>query len=174
MGYFKRNSGEDIRYVSRIIPVPHPRIDVYGPTIMCGLLQVSPNIDAIPGEVAARERRTLEEMTQSTGPSESYMATPPQLKAQRGSKSVLGLKGVLRVLYSKGLLRAEVLLSLGSGVELTNTDLGKAPALRTVIAPCLGLVIVEASPSIPRLIHPTLQGTSGQASYRPPEIGTRV
>jgi len=129
------------------------------PAVACRFLLVSLNIDAILGEVTIRRRRKkLEEMTQGNGLSDAYTATLSRLKAQKGYKSVLGLKALMWVVYSERPLRAEE-LCYALGVEIGSTDLDPedVPALRTLVASCLGLVIVEASSSIVRLVHFTLQ-----------------
>ena len=116
-------------------------------------------MDAILGEVTIRRRRKkLEEMTQGNGLSEAYTATLLRLKTQKGYKSVLGLKVLMWVLYSERLLRAEE-LCYALGVEIGSADLDpdNVPTLRTLLSSCLGLVTVEASSSIVRLVHFTLQ-----------------
>ena len=120
---------------------------------------MSLNIDAILGEVTIRQRRKkLEEMTQGNGLGDAYTATLGRLKAQKGNKSVLGLKVLMWVLYSERPLRTEELCH-ALGVEMGSADLDpeNVPALRTLIASCLGLVTVEASSSTVRLVHFTLQ-----------------
>jgi len=122
-------------------------------------LLVSLNIDAILAEVTIRARRNkLEEMTLGHGLSDAYMATLTRLKAQKGHKSVLGLKVLMWVLYSERPLRAHE-LSHALGVEIGSTDLDpeSVPGLRTLVSSCLGLVTVEASSSTVRLVHFTLQ-----------------
>ena len=122
-------------------------------------LLVSLNIDAILGEVTIRQRRKkLEEMTQGNGLSDTYTATLSRLKAQKGNRSVLGLKVLMWVLHSERPLRAKELCH-ALGVEVGSTDLDpeNIPALRTLVASCLGLVIVEASSSTVRLVHFTLK-----------------
>ena len=65
-------------------------------------------MDAILGEVTIRQRRKkLEEMTQGNGLSDAYTATLLRLKAQKGYKSVLGLKVLMWVLYSERPLQAK-------------------------------------------------------------------
>jgi len=145
--------------VSKSIRYPHPINDVYLPTIVCRFLLVSLNIDAILGEVTIRQRRKkLEEMAQGNGLSGAYAATLSRLRAQKGYKSVLGLKVLMWVLYSERPLRAEELRH-ALGVEIGSADLDpeNIPALRTLVASCLGLVTVEASSSTVRLVHFTLQ-----------------
>jgi len=122
-------------------------------------LLVSLNIDSILGEVTIRARRKkLEEMTLGNGLSDAYTATLTRLKAQKGHKSVLGLKVLMWVLYSERPLRTQE-LSHALGVEIGSTDLDpeSVPALRTLVSSCLGLVTVEVSSSTVRLVHFTLQ-----------------
>ena len=149
----------DIKYVSRSIRHPGLIIDVYLPTIVSRFLLVSLSIEGILGEVTIRQRRKkLEEMTQGNGLSDAYTATLSRLKAQKGYKSELGLKVLMWVLYSKRPLRADELCH-ALGVEIGSTDLDpeNVPALRTLVASCLGLVTVEASSFAVRLVHFTLQ-----------------
>ena len=133
--------------------------DVYLPRIVCRFLLVSLSIDAILGKVTIRQRRKkLEQTTQGDGLSDAYTATLTRLKAQKGYKSVLGLKALMWVLYSERPLQPEELRH-ALGVEIGFSDLipGNVPALRTILASCLGLVTVEASSSIVQLVHPTLR-----------------
>ena len=127
--------------------------------IMCRFLLVSLNIDAILGEVTIRRRRKkLEEMARGNGLSDAYTATLTRLKAQKGYKSVLGWKVLMWVLYSERPLRAQELChALGVDTESADLDLNNVPALRTLLASCLGLVTVEASSSTVRMVHFTLQ-----------------
>ena len=119
-------------------------------------LLVSLNMDAILGEVTIRRRKKkLEGITQGNGLSDAYTATLSRLKAQKGYKSVLGLKVLMWVLYSERPLRGEELCH-ALGVEIGSTDLDpeNVPALRTLVASCLGLITVEASSSSTvRLVH---------------------
>ena len=126
---------------------------------MCRFLLVSLNIDAILGEVTiGRRRKKLEEMARGNGLSDAYTATLTRLKAQKGYKSVLGLKVLMWVLYSERPLRAEELChALGVDTGSADLDPNNVPALRTLLASCLGLVTVEASSSTVRLVHFTLQ-----------------
>ena len=126
---------------------------------MCRFLLVSLQIDAILGEVTIRQRRKkLEEMTQGNGLGDAYTATLTRLKAQKGNKPILGMKVLMWVLYSERPLRAEELChALGVELGSLDLDLENVPALRTLLASCLGLVTVEASSSTIRLVHFTLQ-----------------
>jgi len=122
-------------------------------------LLVSLNLDAILGEVTIRQRRKkLEEMAQGNGLSDAYTATLSRLKAQKGYKSILGLKVLMWVVYSERPLRAgELCHALGVEIGSVDLDPENVPALQTLVASCLGLVAVEATSSIVRLVHFTLQ-----------------
>ena len=126
---------------------------------MCRFLLVSLNMDVILSEVTIRQRRRkLSEMTRGNGLIDAYTATLTRLKAQKGYKSVLGMKVLMWLLYSERPLRAEELCH-ALGVEIGSTDLDpeNVPMLRTLLASCLGLVTVEASSSTVRLVHFTLR-----------------
>jgi len=145
--------------VSRSNRPPHLIDDENLPTILCRFLLVSLNIEAILGEVTICQRRKkLEEMARGDGLSDAYTATITRLKAQKGNKSVLGFKVIMWVSHSQRPLRAEELCQ-ALGVEVGSADLDpkNVPALRMLLASCLGLVTVEASSSTIRLVHFTLQ-----------------
>jgi len=127
--------------------------------VCCRFLLVSLNIDAILGEVTIRQRRKkLEEITQGHGLSDVYTATLRRLKAQKGYKSVLGMKVLTWVLYSeRPLLTQELCHALGVEIGSADLDPENVPALRTLLSSCLGLVTVESSSSTVRLVHSTLQ-----------------
>jgi len=97
-------------------------------------------------------------MKRGNGLSDAYTATLRRLKAQTRNKSILGLKVLMWVLYSERPLRTEELCH-ALGVEMGSADLDpeNVPALRTLLAFCLGLVTVEASSSTVRLVHFTLR-----------------
>ena len=122
-------------------------------------LLVSLNIEAILGEVTiGQRRRKLEAMARGNGLSDAYAATLTRIKAQKGNKSMLGLKVLMWVLYSERPLRVEELCH-ALGVEIGSQDLDpkNIPVMRTLQSACLGLVTVEASPSTFRLVHFTLR-----------------
>jgi len=122
-------------------------------------LLVSLQIDAILGEVTIRQRRKkLEEMALGDGLNDAYTATLSRLKAQKGQKSVLGMKVLMWVLYSERPLRSQELChALGVEIGSADPDPENVPALRTLLSSCLGLVTVEASSSTVRLVHFTLR-----------------
>jgi len=109
--------------------------------------------------VTIRQRRKkLEEMARGNGLGDAYTGTLARLKAQKGNKSILGLKVLMWVLYSERPLRAEELRhALGVEIGSVDLDLENVPTLRTILASSLGLVTVEASSSTVRLVHFTLQ-----------------
>ena len=122
-------------------------------------LLVALHIDAVLGEVTIHQRRKkLKEMVQGNGLGDAYTATLARMKAQKGNKSVLGLKVLMWVLYSERPLRPQELCH-ALGVEIGSSDLEQEniPALRTLTASCFGLVTIEASSSTVRLVHFTLQ-----------------
>ena len=126
---------------------------------MFRFLLVSLSIDAILGEVTIRQRRKkLEETTQGNGLSDAYTATLARLKAQKGYKSVLGMKVLMWVSYSERPLKAQELRhALGVEIGSADHDPENLPALRTLLESCLGLVTLESSSSIVRPVHLTLQ-----------------
>jgi len=126
---------------------------------VCRFLLVSLNIDAILGEVTIRQRRKkLSKITQGGGLSDAYTATLERLKAQKGDKSALGMKVLMWVMYSeRPLLAQELCHALGVEIGSADLDPENVPALRILVASCLGLVTVEASSSIVRLVHFTLR-----------------
>jgi len=158
-GYCGNYSGQDVRYVSRSIWSTYFIIDLYLRTVLRRFLLVSLNMDAILGEVTIRQRRKkLREMTRGGRLGDAYTATLSRLKAQKGYKSVLGLKVLMWVLYSERPLLADELCH-ALGVEIGSADLDpeNIPTLRTVVSSCLGLVTIEANSSTVRLVHFTLQ-----------------
>jgi len=129
------------------------------PAIVCRFLLVSLSIDAILGEMTIRQRRKkLDEVKRGNGLSDAYTATLTRLKTQERGRSTLGLKVLTWVLYSERPLREEELCH-ALGVEMGSVDLDpeNVPALRILLASCLGLVTVEESSSTVRLVHATLQ-----------------
>jgi len=123
--------------------------------ITCRFLLISLHIDAILGEVTIRQRRKkLEEVIHGNGLGDAYATTLTRLKAQKGNRSILGLKVLMWVLYSGRPLQVEELChALGVELGSVNWDLENVPTLRTILASSLGLVTVEASSSTVRLVH---------------------
>jgi len=97
-------------------------------------------------------------MGRGNGLSDAYTATLSRLKAQKGNRPQLGLQALMWVLCSQRPLRAQELChALGVEVGSAELDPENIPALRTLLASCLGLLTVEESSSTVRLVHFTLQ-----------------
>ena len=97
--------------------------DEYLPKAIYRFLLVSLNIEALLAEVTIRQRRKkLEETTQGNRLSEAYIATLTRIKAQKGYKSVLGLKALMWVLHFGKAVTAEELCH-ALGVEIGSADL---------------------------------------------------
>ena len=126
---------------------------------MCRFLLASLNIEAILGGITIGQRRKiLQEMARGNGLGDAYTANLTRLKAQKGNRAELGQKALMWVLYSDIPLRTEELRH-ALGVEIGTAELNpeNIPALRTLLASCLGLLTVEESSSTVRLVHFTLQ-----------------
>ena len=104
-----------------------------------------------------QRRKKLGEMARGNGLGDAYSVTLRRLLAQKGNRPLLGLKALMWVLYSERPLRAEELCH-ALGVEVGSSDLDPEtiPALRTLLSSCLGLLKFEASSSIVRPVHFTL------------------
>src|SRR5437588_8943586 len=127
--------------------------------MVSSFLLVSLNIDAILGEITLHQRRKkLDEMTSGKGLGDAYAATLSRLKAQRRSRSKLGMDVLMWVSHSERPLHVDELCH-ALGVEEGSVDLNteNIPAIETLLACCLGLVTVEKSSSTVRLVHYTLQ-----------------
>ena len=97
-------------------------------------------------------------MARGNGLSDAYTATITRLKAQKGNRQGLGLQALMWVLCSERPLRAKELCdALGVEIGSAELDLENIPALRTILASCLGLLTVESSSSTVRLVHFTLR-----------------
>jgi len=122
-------------------------------------LLVSLAIGAILGEVTISERkRKLNEMTKGNNLGDVYGTTLERIKAQKGSKSKLGMDALMWISNSERPLEAsELCHALGVKIGSTDLDLENIPTIRTLIGCSLGLITVEASSSVVRLVHFTLQ-----------------
>ena len=127
--------------------------------MVCRFLLVSLCIDAILGEVTVSERkRKLNEMTKGNQLGDAYATTLDRVKAQKGSRSRLGMEALMWVLSSERPLQpSELCHALGVKIGSTDLDLENVPTIRAVIGCSLGLITVEASSSTVRLVHLTLQ-----------------
>ena len=126
---------------------------------MFRFLLVSLVIGAILGEVTVSERkRKLNEMTKGNHLGDVYGTTLERIKAQKGSKSRLGMDALMWVSNSERPLEAsELCHALGVKIGSTDLDLENVPTVRTLIGCSLGLITIEASSSLVRLVHFTLQ-----------------
>ena len=125
---------------------------------MFRFLLVSLAIDTILDEVTVLERkRKLDEMTRGNHLGDVYGTTLERIKAQKG-RSRLGIGALIWVSNSERPLRtSELCHALGVRIGSTDLDLEGVPTIRTLIGCSLGLITVEASSSIVRLVHFTLQ-----------------
>ena len=144
-------------------------INSYSLTIVPRFLLVSLSIDAILGEVTITERRQkLNEMTKGSHLGDAYATTIARMKAQKGSRSRLGMEALMWVSNSQRALQTtELCHALGVKVEspvldveniptiqpLPDLDVENIPTIRTLLACSLGLITVEASSSTVRLVH---------------------
>ena len=126
---------------------------------MFRFLLVSLAIDAILGGVTVSERkRKLEEMTGGNHLGDVYGITIERIKAQKGSRSKLGIDALMWISNSERPLKdSELCHALGVRIGSTDLDVENVPTIRTLIGSSFGLITVEASTSIVRLVHFTLQ-----------------
>ena len=104
-----------------------------------------------------QRRKKLDKMRQGNGLDDAYTANLRWVRAQKGYKSVLGMKALMWVLYSERPIQVQAPRHV-LGVKIGSSDLDpeNVPALRTLVASCLGLVTVEESSSTVRPVHFTL------------------
>ena len=126
---------------------------------MSSFLLVSLNIDAILGEITLHQRRKkLDEMTKGEGLGDAYAATISRIKTQQRSRSKLGMEVLMWLSHSERPLHVDELChALGVEEGSTYLNIRNIPAIETLLKCCLGLVTVEKSSSILRLVHYTLQ-----------------
>jgi len=97
-------------------------------------------------------------MTKGNHLGDVYGTTLERIKAQKGSRSRLGMDALMWVSNSERPLGAsELCHALGVGIGSADLDPENVPTIRTLIGSSLGLITVEASSSIVRLVHFTLQ-----------------
>ena len=127
--------------------------------MVCRFLLVSLGIDAILGEITISARRQkLDEMIKGSHLGDAYATTLARMKAQKGSRSRLGMEALMWVSNSERPLKTtELCHALGVKKGSANLDLENVPTIRTLLGCSLGLITVEASSSIVRLVHFTLQ-----------------
>ena len=116
-------------------------------------------MDAILGEITLHQRREkLGEMTKGEGLGDAYAATLSRMKAQQRNRSKLGMEVLMWVSHAERPLHIDELRH-ALGVEEGSVDLNtrNIPAVETLLACSLGLVMVEKSSSTVRPVHYTLQ-----------------
>jgi len=97
-------------------------------------------------------------MARGNGLSDAYTEALKRLNGQARNESELGMNVLMWVLHSERPLHAEELRhALGVEMESEDLDHENLPDIQIVLSSCLGLVTVEASSSIVRLVHFTLQ-----------------
>ena len=96
-------------------------------------------------------------MIQGNGLRDAYSATLARMKAQKGSKSKLGMEVLMWLSHSISPLYSHELCH-AMGVEIGSTDLDSQniPAIETLLGCCSGLVTFEALSHTVRLVHYTL------------------
>ena len=110
------------------------------------------------GEITlTRRRKKLDEMTNGDGLGGAYTETLSRIQAQPESRSKLGMDILMWVSHAERPLHVDELCH-AFGVEgTTDLDIGNIPAIESLLACSLGLVVVEESSSTVRLVHYTLQ-----------------
>jgi len=97
-------------------------------------------------------------MTKGNRLGDAYATTLARIKAQKGSRSRLGVEALMWVSNSERPLHtSELCHALGVKIGSRDINYENVPTIRTVLACSLGLVTVEASSSIARLVHFSLQ-----------------
>jgi len=127
--------------------------------MVCRFLLASLCIDAILGEVTVSERkRKLNEMTKGNHLGDAYATTLDRVKAQKGSRSRLGIEALMWVSSSERPLQpSELCHALGVKIGSADLDVENVPTIRALIGCSLGLIMMEESSSTVRLVHLTLQ-----------------
>ena len=127
--------------------------------MVCRFLLVSLGIDAILGEITISARRQkLDEIIKGNHLGDAYATTLARMKAQKGSKSRLGMEALIWVSNSERPLKThELCHALGVKIGSTDLDLENVPTIRTLLGCSLGLITVEVYTSTVRLVHFTLQ-----------------
>jgi len=120
---------------------------------------VSPSIEAILRETAVRRRtEKLKQIANSRDVGDVYPATLERIRAQGEDRAWLGMDAIMWIAYSEWPLSPDQLCQ-ALGVEIGSADLDSdnVPSIRSILNCGLGLVTVDSSSSVVRLIHFTLQ-----------------
>ena len=87
---------------------------------------------------------------------DAYSATLARIKAQKGSKSKLGMEALMWLSHSeRPFLANELCHALAVEIGSIDLDYQNIPSIETLLGCSLGLVIVEASSYTVRLVHYT-------------------
>jgi len=96
-------------------------------------------------------------MTKGNHLGDAYATTLAHVRAQKGSRSRLGIEALVRVSNSERPLHtSELCHALGVKIGSTDLDHENFPEIGTILACSLGLITVEASSSTVRFVHFTL------------------
>ena len=126
--------------------------------MVCRFLLVSLGIDAILEEVTISARRQKLDEINGNHLGDAYATTLARMKAQKGSRSRLGVEALMWVSNSERPLQtSELCHALGVKIGSADLDLENVPTIRTLLGCSLGLITIEASSSTVRLVHFTLQ-----------------
>ena len=88
----------------------------------------------------------------------AYATTLARMKAQKGSRSRLGIEALMWVSNSERPLHtSELCHALGVKIGSPDLNVENIPTIRTLLGCSLGLITVEASSSTARLVHFSLQ-----------------
>ena len=127
-------------------------------TVVSSFLLVSLNMDAILGEITlTRRRKKPDEMTKGDGLGGAYTETLSRIQAQPRSGSKLGIEVLMWVSHAERPLHVDELCHALGVERSSDLDIQNIPAIETLLACSLGLVVVEESSSTVRLVHYTLQ-----------------
>ena len=97
-------------------------------------------------------------MTKGNHLGDAYATTITRIKAQKGSRSRIGMEALMWVSNSERPLHTtEICHALGARIGSADLDLENVPTIRTLLACSLGLIRVEESSSTVRLVHFSLQ-----------------
>ena len=128
-------------------------------TVAPRFLLVSLNITAILGDTTVYDRREqLRKMTKDGGLGDAYAVTLERIKGQTEGKSRLASAALMWISRSEQPMSPDGLChALGVQIGSTYPDPDKIPSIQTLLASCLGLVVVDREESTVRLVHLTLQ-----------------
>ena len=121
-------------------------------------LLVSLNIAAILDETTIYQRREqLKRISNGSGLGDAYGVTLARIK-QSGGRSRLAMAALMWISRSEQPMSpGELCHALGVQIGSTEPNLDNIPSIQSLLASCLGLVVVDKEESTVRLVHFTLQ-----------------